>query len=456
MASDRELTRVADATRLAAMGRARRVWVAACFAFASCGRDAPTTPRTEESRTEARVDSPTGETATAETATETATNTATENTEPTEGAVEAPPAIEPLVQVEIALDEDGVPMPSPALRGATRIGGGPWVDTIEDALGAGWIDWARSDGLEALATVEHRRRLFVLVAAPSAVRVRPRTERPVSLWIAEVERRVDPEATADDVTTNGATADEATTNGATTNDATTNEATTNGPANGASPNGATPNRASPNGASPNGATPNGATPSEAAPPLQHRRVALVRLHEAVWPSIALGSREGFACGVTSELRARDVDGDGEVEVTVVAAFAPVTGEEACGALAYLVGTDDWNVQATFSREYSVERFSAGVEEYERRDARWRFEDADSDGHADLRVIETWRHFYDAMGDDVGDGETVEASRSAGQDRRETLCPYDVAHDAWRCPVEVGRIWFVEATERDRALGNKPW
>lgn len=444
-AADRELTRVADATSLAAMGRARRVWVAACFAFASCGRDAPATPRTEEPRTEAHVDSP-AETATAETATNAAANAAangaTETTEPstTEGSVEAPPVIEPLVQAEIALDEDGVPIPSPALRGATRIGRGPWVDTIEDALGAGWIDWARSDGLEVVATFEHRRRVFALVMGPSPVRVRPRAERPVSLWLAEVERRVDPEPR------NGAGGE-----AATPSEATPSEAT---------PSAAPPSAAPPSAAIPSEATPSEAPPSEAppseAPALQHRRIALVRLHEAVWPSVPLGGREGFACGVTSELRARDVDGDGEIEVTAIATFIPVTGEETCGALAYLVGTDDWNVQATFSREYSVERFSAGVEEYERRDARWRFEDADSDGHADLRVIETWRHSYDAMGDDVGDGESVEASRSAGQDRRETLCPYDVAHDAWRCPVEVGRIWFLDGTERDRALGNKPW
>jgi hypothetical protein len=347
---------------------------------------------------------------------------------------EAPPVIEPLVQAEIMLDEDGVPTLSAALRGATRIGGGPWVETIEDALGAGWIDLERSDGVEALVTFEHRRRVFVLVAAPSPVRVRPRTERPVSLWLAEVERRVDPE-----VVNQGT--DEA-----------ASEATQ------ATPSEATPSEATPSEATPSEA-PNEATPSEATPapaPLQHRRVAIVRLHEAVWPSVPLGGREGFECGAASELRARDVDGDGETEVTVVAAYAPTTGEGVCGALAYLVGIDDWNVQSTFSREYAVERFSAGVEEYERRDARWRFEDANSDGHADLRVIETWRHFYDAMGDDVGDGEIVEASHSAGQDRRETVCPYDVAHDAWRCPVEVGRIWFLEETERDRALGRKPW
>jgi hypothetical protein len=415
----------------------------ACFALA-CGGEAPATPRTEQPRVETRQGSP-SETATETATTETSTETTEASTATEAEAHEALPVIEPLVQAEITLDEDGVPSLSAALRGATRIGGGPWVETVEDALGAGWIDWARSDGLEAVVTSEHRGRVFVLVAAPSPVRVRPRTERPVSLWLAEVERRVDPEAVneaEDEAEDEAAGAAE--------------DAPSAAPPSAAPPSEATPSEATPSEATPSEATPSEATPRTATVPLQHRRVALVRLHEAVWPSSALGGREGFACGVTTELRARDVDGDGETEVTVVAAFIPVTGEEACGALAYLVGVSDWNVQATFSREYSVERFSAGVEEYERRDARWRFEDADSDGHADLRVIETWRHDYDAMGDDVGGGEIVEASHSEGQDRRETLCPYDVAHDTWRCPVEVGRIWFLEAAERDRVLGRKPW
>jgi len=395
---------------------------------------------------ETREGSASETTTTPTTTTPTTTTGTTEASTANEAGAEAEgsavvPVVEPLVQAEITLDEDGVPSLSAALRGATRIGGGPWVETLDDALGAGWIDWARSDGLEVVVTLEHRGRLFVLVTAPSSVRVRPRTERPVSLWLAEVERRVDPEAANEAV----------------------GEAPNEGAPSAATPSTVTPSAAAPSAAAPSAATPSAATPSAATPsattpnaPLQHRRVAIVRLHEAVWPSVPLGGREGFECGVTSELRARDVDGDGEVEVTVIAAFAPVAGEAVCGALAHLVGVSDWNVQVALSREYAVERFSAGVEEYERRDARWRLEDADSDGHADLRVIESWRHYYDAMGDDVGGGETVEASHGEGQDRRETLCPYDPTLDAWRCPIDVGRIWFVEAAERDRAIGTKPW
>jgi hypothetical protein len=435
------LTCLERAKSLAWMGGTTRVWVVACFAFASCSEDAPATPP-DVSRAEAREGSPVSmETATTETRTTETAPTAPATTETEASTADATPeaergVVEPLVQAEIALDEDGSPTLSAALRGATRIGGGPWVETLDDALGAGWIDWARSDGLEVVVTLEHRGRLFVLVAAPSSVRVRPRTERPVSLWLAEVERRVDPEG-----------ANEA-----------AGEAPSEGTPRTATPNAAAPNAATPNAATPSAATPNAATPSAATPnaALQHRRVAIVRLHEAVWPSVPLGGREGFECAVTSELRARDVDGDGETEVTAIAAFVPVTGEAECGALAHLVGVSDWNVQIALSREYAVERFSAGVEEYERRDARWRLEDADSDGHADLRVIESWRHYYDAMGDDVGGGEIVEASHGEGQDRRETLCPYDATLDAWRCPVDVGRIWFLEAAERDRSVGSKPW
>ena len=178
-----------------------------------------------------------------------------------------------------------------------------------------------------------------------------------------------------------------------------------------------------------------------------RRQAAVRLYQ--------GAVEG-GCGVQSELRARDVDGDGEVEVTVIADFfRPAASEdEECGAVAFLVGGDDLGIQARFSRQYHYEHSGADGDTTEIDDTTWQFRDDDADGHADLRVIQTWRFSDDFSGDDVGDGDTMPGQHSRGSDRREVICPWIAAEDVWRCPGDPGQRLFGPPVTQHTA--RRPW
>jgi hypothetical protein len=168
-------------------------------------------------------------------------------------------------------------------------------------------------------------------------------------------------------------------------------------------------------------------------------------------------------GVASDLRARDLDGDGEVEVTVIVAAAAlhVRGRsydptQQCGVVAFLVGTSDLDVQARFTREHHIEQMDAGGELVSDLQTTWRLVDIDEDGHADLRVTESYRHRFDFMGDDIGGGEVAPAERERRSNRRSVDCLYEVASDRWACPLTtppVGQSLF-----RDRATlvaGERP-
>lgn len=301
-----------------------------------------------------------------------------------------------LVTATVPVGEDGEPQVVPALRGATRVGPGPWLEDRELAIGAGWLDTRAGEALVPLAEATHRRSTFVLLArggvAPPAT-----GERTVDLWLAEAEAR--------------------------------------------------------------------STGLDAAI-AEHRRVAAIELHGGAVESQDLGSTSGFSCSAATEVRVRDVDGDGEVEVTVVAAYLRRTRErwggggtpDECGAVAFVVGASDWNVQASFTREYAVEAFAASIEVYEHRATTWRLADIDHDGHDDLRVTETWRFLDDSMGDDVGGGETVGPSRRTGSERRQLDCLYLPARDEWSCQTESppGQLLFGDPAERGRTRGRRPW
>jgi len=190
-----------------------------------------------------------------------------------------------------------------------------------------------------------------------------------------------------------------------------------------------------------------------------RRVAAVRLHD-----LAIGTEDTDAqCTVQSELRARDLDGDGETELTaiVAAAAVPDDGGESCGALAFLVG-DDLAVQARFTREYRYEHSGADGDTTLVDETTWQVRDLDGDGHADLHVTERWRYRDDFSGDWDGEG-TFPGEHSRASDRREVDCPWDATTDTWRCPdvsgVQLGATLLrppaaVLAPSRDRIL--RPW
>ncbi|RLB50875.1 MAG: hypothetical protein DRJ42_17965 [Deltaproteobacteria bacterium] len=140
----------------------------------------------------------------------------------------------------------------------------------------------------------------------------------------------------------------------------------------------------------------------------------------------------------NELRARDIDHDREVEITVIAGVAalphrPGNSNDRCGTVAFIVGADDLDVQARFTRAYYQENFAAGSETELAIETRWRLDDLDSDGHPDLHVIESYRFVDDFMGDDIGDGETAAPEHSRGSDRRTVDCLYDTEADRWACP-----------------------
>jgi hypothetical protein len=193
---------------------------------------------------------------------------------------------------------------------------------------------------------------------------------------------------------------------------------------------------------------------------EYRRVLAVRLYDQALPSDRLDSAD-YTCSAPSELRARDVDADREVELTAIASiFRPADADGVeCGAVAFLVGADDLAVQARFTREYHYFQSSAAGDEGALHDTRWRFVDADHDGHADLHLIEAWSYQYDFEGDYVGetdDGEsdTAPASRQRGRDRRELDCLYVVAEDVWRCPdPQPGSTLFRDA---NRPRDQRPW
>lgn len=280
------------------------------------------------------------------------------------------------------------------LRTGERLGVGPWEVDAEMAAIAGWIDIEAAEPYQVLATIDHQRRTFLLLAAPGG---RPeyaglgRGEERFALWLIRVGHRVvDGEE-------------------------------------------------------------------------EMRREAGVRLYDRF---VASDSYSDASCDVPSSLRARDLDGDGEVELTVLAAGADEPYEYAyCGVVAFLVGGDDLAVQARFSRQHYVEITGAGGDWTMHDDTTWIVRDVNGDGHADLHVVQRWsaRDFF--MGDWVGDG-TMPGEHRRGSDRREIDCLYDLPSDSWRCPTVEGyvlgsRLFFTPADVADprgaeRVFRDPPW
>jgi hypothetical protein len=310
-------------------------------------------------------------------------------------AVEMPVAPEANAWPDEALDPSE-PLPvDAALRARDALGEGPWLEAdAESAALAGWIDVDRGEPYQVLATVDHRRRTFLLLAAPGG---RPEygalaeNEERFALWLVRVGRRTD-----DGIEV-------------------------------------------------------------------LRREVGVRLYDR------LALYESFSdanCDVTSELRARDLDGDEEVELTAIAAGADVPfSYDVCGAVAFLVGGDDMNVQARFTRQFHRESTGVSGDTTLHDDATWIVRDVNADGHADLHVVQRWS-FRDDWGGDEIDGDVFDAVHRRGSDRREVDCIYDAAGDVWACPPVGGyllgsRLFFAPAdvTEPRAAearFGDPPW
>ena len=299
-------------------------------------------------------------------------------TDPAATDPEAPPS------ADTELDErdtliDGTPF-DVTLRGQARLGPGAWRDGAEAAAMDALVDSDDPEDGVTLASVEHRRRTFVLFRAIDARMQPARRHRPArpfrTLWLASVEARADP----DDATLT-----------------------------------------------------------------QYRRVAATRLYDG---ALIDDDSDDWTCTTTAELRARDVDADGEVELTAIAPiYTPGTAvhDYECGAVAFLIGGDDLAEQARFSREYRSWSEDAGGTGLLTRDATWILRDVDGDGHADLHVTERMQYRFDFEGDFDGVG-TAPGDHERRQDRQEVDCLYSVPADRWVCPDQpvLGQTLFVEA------------
>jgi hypothetical protein len=199
---------------------------------------------------------------------------------------------------------------------------------------------------------------------------------------------------------------------------------------------------------------------------QFRRTGALRLYDGAAPSEPPLDLESFSCSADNDLRVRDVDGDGEAEATVIAAYYQPTHERwggggtplECGAVAFIVGLDDWNLQASFTREYAVTATAASIEVGESRVTTWQLRDLDGDGHTDLQVVERWRFLDNFMGDYVGGGETMAPARTRGSDQREVACAYVPSLDVFRCDASPppGQLLFGDPGTRAQTRGQRPW
>lgn len=290
---------------------------------------------------------------------------------------------------------DGAAPFDPVLCAADRIGNGPWMFEATEAATAGILDPARRTYQEELASVEHQRRIYSLVATPECRPPRgplAREEQRLALWLVRLERRLSEDG------------DE-----------------------------------------------------------EIRRTGGVRLYEQL---VMNEAHSDVGCEVATELRARDLDADGEVELTVIVDGADVPYVyDVCGVLAFLVGGDDLNVQARFTRRFRQETTGVSGDTTVHDDATWIVRDVNADGHADLHVTQRWTMRDDWGGDEI-DGDVFDAVHRRGNDRREVDCIYDAAADVWACPdvngYRLGSRLFFTATDvadpraaRDRFEGP-PW
>jgi hypothetical protein len=321
----------------------------------------------------------------------------------------------------LTLDEYGEPVFEEALRDAERVGAGPWVDALGPAIGAGFVDLASSDGMQVLAHVDQGRRSYALAAlvesgpGPDGVEL-------YAIWIATLENRVRPVDEAD----------------------------------GDSEADVEPEAPAPD------APPDPALAVEPEPvPLEYRRIGARRIYEHAMRSEPQIGEAADRCSVETELRARDIDGDGEIELTAIVAFVTPTrmqwgggGQpEECGAVAFIAGAD-LAIQAAFTREYRFVGYAASSETRAGTQATWRVRDVNGDGHADLHVTESWNFHDYFMGDYIGDGETMDAQRTRDSDRREVDCPWIEAEDVWRCPDPApGRTLLGDPASRNL---QRPW
>lgn len=138
-----------------------------------------------------------------------------------------------------------------------------------------------------------------------------------------------------------------------------------------------------------------------------------------------------------DLRVRDVDGDGDPEITAV---FPVdipqhySGETTSGTVGFLLAWADLHAQFRTTRQLHSEMGDAGPNTLT-VETTWRAIDLNADGRADLRVRERRTRL------DADDPESPAVERT---ETRTADCLWQNAGDVWSCPVDLGADLFPAA------------
>ncbi|MBN1774557.1 MAG: hypothetical protein JXB32_25075 [Deltaproteobacteria bacterium] len=130
---------------------------------------------------------------------------------------------------------------------------------------------------------------------------------------------------------------------------------------------------------------------------------------------------------TPELRVRDLDGDGRVELTVlvgVAVPAVRFDDEHTGVLGWILDGEDLRSQYAAVRSYRSPEADQYVTIAEQ--TTWRLLDLDDDGRKDLQVR------TEGTLDELGEDEDYAAVEGHETYQRRHACLYDVAGDLWVC------------------------
>ena len=148
------------------------------------------------------------------------------------------------------------------------------------------------------------------------------------------------------------------------------------------------------------------------------------------------------CTARTELRLRDVDRDGELEVTAIVAGVATDVEDGatereCVVRAAILGAEGLAPQLELERERRTGREDVWTELHDDVVRTWRFTDADGDGHPDVRVTEVATgSTYDAPDDCDPDEPPTPAHRERSRSRTTWLCPWSAERDAWACPPDA--------------------
>lgn len=160
--------------------------------------------------------------------------------------------------------------------------------------------------------------------------------------------------------------------------------------------------------------------------------------------------EGSVLDRAAELRARDVDADGEAELIVTLPIVPLRSDLRMNGLdeavvAYVLDPDDLRTQLRVTSDYTSSVMDVAGTTTSCRGA-WRFADVNHDAHDDIAI----RARCSA---DWQDEESGDSRRTPTSDRRE--CLYDSATDAWPCGEPPIAAWLFDGGDSGAVVAETP-